>query len=153
MASIANSPITLANGVRINYKLVPVPNTSYSKVVLEDGNVAVLIHGEYGRGWSTGNIPLGKKHQYIFDSRIVLYVLSDEFKQLFNSDEPITNTASLVAYDDLMNSIFPDEISPGPNAFSKLVVDFIPENTRFRINEYDGSECVEVLDHNNYMAA
>ncbi len=53
----------------------------------------------------------------------------------------------------LMNSIFPDEISPGPNAFSKLVVDFIPENTRFRINEYDGSESVEVLDYNNYMAA
>ncbi len=153
MASLSNLPITLPNGVRTNYKLVPVPNTSYSKVVLEDGKVAVLIHGGYGRGWSTGNVPLGKKHQYIFDSRIVLYVLSDEYNTLFNSHEPITNTASLVAYDDLMNSIFPDEISPGPNAFSKLVVDFIPENTRFRINEYDGSECVEVLDHNNYMAA
>jgi hypothetical protein len=84
MASIANSPITLPNGVIANYKLVPVPNTSYSKVVLEDGAVAVLIHGDYGGGWSTGNVPSGKEHQYIFDSRIVLFVLSDEYKKLFN---------------------------------------------------------------------
>ncbi len=149
MASIANSPITLPNGDRANYKVVPVPNTSYLKVVLEDGTVAVLIHGEYGGGWSTGFVPPDKKHQYIFDSRIVLFVLSDEYKKLFNAHKKNTNTA----YEDLMNSIFPDEISPGPKAFSRLVVKFIPENTQFRITEYDGAEAVEILDLNNYMSA
>jgi hypothetical protein len=82
-----------------------------------------------------------------------LYVLSDEYKKLFNSYKPITNTASLKAYDDLMSSIFPDEISPGPNVFSRLVVEFIPENTLFRITEYDGAEGIEILDLNNYMPA
>lgn len=152
MASISNTPITLPNGV-FNYKLVPVPNTSYSKVLLEDGTVAVLIHCGYGGGWSTGYVPPGKEHQYIFDSRIILYVLSDEYKTLFNSRKQITSTASLEAYDNLMNSIFPDEISPGPKAFSRLVVKFIPENTQFRITEYDGAEAVEILDLNNYMSA
>ncbi len=153
MSSISNYPntLTLSNGVIINYKEVPVPNTSYSKVVLEDGTVAVLVHAYYGSGWSTNYIFSPTKQQYVFDSRIVLYVLSDEFKKNF-SIRKITD-ASTKIYEDMMNSIFPDISYPCVDSFAKLVVKFIPENKMFRIHEYDGAEGVEIFDPNNYMTS
>ncbi len=154
MSSISNYPntLTLSNGVINNYKEVTVPNTSYSKVVFEDGTVAVLVHTYYGGGWSTNYFDSPtKQHQYVFDSRIVLYVLSDEFKKHF-STRKITDEATKT-YEDMMNSIFPNMIHPCVDSFAKLVVKFIPENTMFRIHEYDGAEGIEIFNPNNYMTS
>ncbi len=157
MSTTTNYNLTLThpNGVLINYKEVPVPNTSYSKVVLEDGHVAVILHRDYGGGWSTGYYS-EHSHQLIFDSRLVLYLLSNEYKTLFNTRKPITEAATH-AYQKLMSSIFPDmelfNNDSNARTFAKLAVDFIPENTLFRITEYDGAESVEILDMNNYISA
>jgi hypothetical protein len=157
MSSVSNysNTFTLPNGVLINYKEVPVPNTSYSKVVLEDGTVAILIHADHGAGWSSScACPDNKKHQFVFDSRLVLFVLSDKFKTLFNRRNRITAEA-VCAYQDLMTPIFPDLEDyysiKDANIFSRLEVRFIPENTPFRITEYDGAEGIEIFDMNNYM--
>ncbi len=157
--------LTLPTGERVNYKEVPVPNTSYSKVVLEDGNVAIIIHPHHGGGWSTGFYSYDddsddNKQQLIFDSRLVLYLLSDEYKTLFTQKtssriyKPLPD-AAIKAYEELMSSIFPhiENLDHDASTFKKLAVRFIPEHTRFRITEYDGAEGVEILDLNNYMSA
>jgi hypothetical protein len=142
--------LTLPNGV-IKYTEVPVPNTSYSKIVLEDGTVAILVHDNYGSGWSTGYYS-DNARQLIFDSRIILYVLSNEFKEYFTSQKRTTDKA-LQIYENLMRPIFPKMDYPTADTFSKLSVKFIPERALFRINEYDGVESVELFDINNYMYA
>ncbi len=148
--------LTLPTGERVNYKEVSVPNTTYSKVVLEDGHVAIIIHPVFGGGWSTGYHAYDHNQQFIFDSRIVLYLLSDEYKKLFTQNTRISD-AAIKAYAELTRSIFPhmENFDPdcGVRTFTQLVVSFIPEHTRFRIKEYDGAESIEILDLNTYMYA
>ena len=143
----------------INYKEVPIPNTSYSKVVLEDGRVGVIIHIGYGGGWSTCYSDLDNYKQYIFDSRLVIYLQSDEYKTLFKRGAPITDEAT-IAYKKLMISIFPDMEKMknfgshrSIETFTELSVSFIPEHTKFRIEENDGAEHVEILDLSSYISA
>jgi hypothetical protein len=156
LSSTYPNTLTLPNGVLINYNEVPVPNTSYSKIVLEDGTVAVLLHGDYGGGWSTGNCPAKYKQQFILDSRIVLYVLSAEFKTHFDQRDCSSNEVINV-YNNFMISIIPDVndfLRPDDaETFGKLVVRFVPENTIFRINQYDGLERIEIFDLKNYVSS
>ena len=145
--------LTLPNGIHINYKKVPVANTSYSKIVLENDEVAILI---CDNKWSTGHWNNNTtKRQLIFDSEIILYVLSADFKELFNPRYPITEIANEL-YNEFMRELFPDPdvIFPSVEAFSMLSVSFIPKNTIFNIqeNEY-GGEIIEIIDFNNYMSA
>jgi hypothetical protein len=143
----------------INYNEVPIANTSYSKVVLEDGRVGVVIHIGYGSGWSTRYSDLHNNKQYIFDSRLVIYLLSDEYKTLFKRCAPITDAAT-IAYKKFISSIFPD-MEKMKNfgsyndvvRFTELSVSFIPENTKFRIQENDGSEYIEILNLSAYISA
>ncbi len=151
MDGVSNTQITLSNGDSINYKVVNVPNTDYSKVVLEDGTVAVLVSDNGGLWASSYAYSPSKQHQCIFDSRIVLYVLSDEFKKHFNNRK-ITDAATKI-FDDMMNSIFPHMSHPNIHCFSDVVVNFIPENTMFRIMESDNGEWIEIFDPNNYMTS
>ncbi len=127
---------------------VKVPNTSYSKLVAEDGSVAVLMTNDYA-GWSSWEDP-SVKHQMMFDSRIVRYVLSGENKKICEND-----------YNDLMKTIFPllknsfVEYSPGSiGAFWELTVKFIPKDTLFRIGkDHDEGEYLEIFDPRYYFTA
>jgi hypothetical protein len=52
-----------------------------------------------------------------------------------------------------MKEIIGFEIIPYLGGFKKTCVEFIPEGTMFRINEYDGDESIEIYSPNNYMKA
>ncbi len=139
-----------------NFTEVPVENTSYSKLVV-DGKVAVLVHDNYGGGWSTehSHIDILNKRM-IFDSKIVLYVLSEEFKIFFGSRKKYSDEA-IRKYHQLIEPIFQEHRCPlhphKIDTFACLQVEFIPQDTLFRIKQYDGMESVEILDHAKYIRA
>ncbi len=87
--------------------------------VVRAGKVAVLISPGYGAGWSTWN---SGKTELLFDPTIVDLVLSEA--------EP----EKLEAYIDLK---YPEAYTGG---VGDLIVKWVPEGAKFRINEYDGAE-------------
>jgi hypothetical protein len=154
MQSHSNFPIVLSltnyNGEVIKYhcKEVKVPNTSYFKLITSNGEVAILYSPGYGSGWSTDVGDREIKKQFIFDSNIVRHVTSKEFKHNFTEEK----------YVKFMKTIFPSYESefisfPNFDSFLQLMVTFVPVHTQFRINEYDGSESVEIFDPTNYFLA
>jgi len=139
---------------------VKVPNASYSKLVAEDGSVAVLLTGDYGGGWSTDTYDSIIKHKLMFDSRIALYVLSDEYKNTFTHkyvrNEKLNKDKLKKIYQDLMNDVFSDtdfDSSYLFSSFANLRVTFIPKDTLFRIDQYDGAESIVLFDQSNYFTA
>lgn len=136
--------------VIINCKEVEVPNTTYSKVITLDGNVAVLYSDKIGGGWST-DASKSIQQQLIFDSRIVLYVLSEEFQGCKTKNQG--QYKSDMQYPEFIKSILGLHNIHCLSGFSNLSVKFIPKDTLFRINVYDGLESVEVLDIQKYFTA
>lgn len=127
----------------------------YSKLVSSDGEVAILYSPGYGMGWSTevnSGISLEDCDQLIKDSRLVQFVLSPNFKNNFsfgshNPSDYIKQYITLVLND------WSKEDIPTFLGLYKLRVEFIPEGTKFRINEYDGSESIEIYNPDNYYTA
>lgn len=134
------------------YTEVPIPNKSYSKLVLADGRVGVLLTTNNGCNWST----MGYfSHQLLFDSRIVKFVLSNEFMTHFNHGGKITDKATDM-YKKFMDEIIIRDISdtfhnmPDVSDFANLTVEFIPQNLLFRIKEVDGIESIEIFNPRDY---
>jgi hypothetical protein len=143
----------ISNGVVIKCKEVNFPDKLYSKLVTSDGRVSVLYSPEYGSGWSTRAYKIAIKHQLTFDSKIVLHVLSPEFK-IWSSHKITADIEQ--KYKEFIKSVVPDieDIDiPHVSQFMDLRVEFIPENTMFRINEYDGAEHIEIYRHESYFTS
>jgi hypothetical protein len=147
-----------------SFQEVKVPNTSYSKLVYEDGFVAVILASDR-YPWTSNVFDINKeqekriKEQMLFDSRIALYVLSDEYKTVFDWRKNQHESAQAEKiYEILMKNIFPD-IDLNSNlyfsfeSFSELKVVFVPKNTAFRIDEYDGSERIVLYNPLKYYRA
>jgi hypothetical protein len=142
------------NGVVIKYKEINIPDKSYCKLVTSDGHTAVLVSPAYGGGWSTGTYEPDIKHQLIFDSQIVLFVLSQEFKD--NYKRYNINAEAKYKYEEFITSIIPhicESYIPSVDAFKNLAVKFIPENTMFHIKEYDGAEEVVIFKPESYYTS
>lgn len=136
--------------VKIKCKEVEFPGKKYSKLVTSDGLVAILYSPGQGGGWSTFTIKDESKHQLIFDSRMVMYVLSSDFKSTFIGKHMTSETDSY--YRQFMKYVFPSKLIPSIDAFSQLKVHFIPENSMFRINgQKDGDEQVFIIDDPLYF--
>ena len=88
--------------------------------VIRDGMVAVLYSPGFGAGWYTWH----DREELLYDPRVVHYVETGE-KELIAS---------------YIEAVYPDVYCGGVD---DLVIEWMPEGTRFRINEYDGSESVE----------
>jgi hypothetical protein len=119
-------------------KEVPVPNTSYNKLVTRENQVAILISANYGAGWYTANATHGD--QLIKDSRIIRYKFDYDYRAQFSS----------------LPDFFRKELGITKvylEGFDNLVVKFIPLNTVFRIVEYDGAESIEIYNPHMYMTA
>jgi len=99
--------------------------------LIDNGKVAVLYSPGFGAGWSTWNqgVP-----EIIFDPAIVKFV---ENKQL----------AELHTYVTLK---YPNIFLGG---MKDLEVFWVPEGTLFKINEYDGSESIELKENDNWIVA
>jgi hypothetical protein len=99
--------------------------------VIKDGRVAVLYSPDYGAGWYTWNT----EHQdMLFDPTVVMFVEAGDLDKV-------------EAYATLK---WPEAYIGG---IRDLKVEWIPEGTAFKINEYDGNESVEIRDGDQWIVA
>ena len=97
----------------------------------EDGKVAVLYSPGFGAGWYTWNY---EYPEILFDPAIVKFIEKEQFDEL-------------VTYVTLK---YPDIYTGG---MKDLKVEWIPEGTLFKVNEYDGSESIEYKENDQWMVA
>ena len=98
--------------------------------VIRDGKVAVLYSPGYGAGWFSWH----HIEALVYDPRVVHYVETGE-KEL------------ILSYVD---EVYPDVYCGG---VEDLTIEWINEGTLFRINEYDGSESIEIKDNVDWLVA
>ena len=102
--------------------------------MIKDGKVAVLISPGYGAGWYTWNVSeVGERG--LFCPELVTAILAGA------KPHEIANLAE---------ELFPDAYAGGAD---DLVVEWVPVGAKFRINEYDGFESLEIADAMEWMVA
>jgi hypothetical protein len=157
-------PITLKiDHITYYCKEVLVENESYSKLVNSNGDVAVVYSSGYGSGWSTD---MGEWENYnkrtkikkmLFDSRLIQYITSSDFKYKFKGkDYYSVDEASKLMYNKFMKYVFTEfdsNYSPNISAFCQLQVSFIPADSKFKVEEYDGNETIKIFNHDDYIIA
>ena len=98
--------------------------------VIKDGKVAVLISYGYGAGFHSWGAPL----EAIFDPKLVELVESEDFD---GANEYVRNT-------------YPGVYTGG---VGDLVVVWVDEGEDFIINEYDGSEGIQLKNKTEWITA
>lgn len=98
--------------------------------VIRDGKVAVLISYGYGSGFHSYGAPI----EAIFDPKLVELVESENFD---GAEEYVMNT-------------YPDVYTGG---VGDLVVVWVDEGEDFIINEYDGSEGIQLKNKTEWITA
>jgi hypothetical protein len=98
--------------------------------VIKDGKVAVLISYGYGAGFHSWGAPL----EAIFDPKLVELVESEDFD---GANEYVRNT-------------YPGVYTGG---VGDLVVVWVDEGEDFIINEYDGSEGIQLKNETQWITA
>jgi hypothetical protein len=97
----------------------------------EDGKVAVLYSPGFGAGWYTWNY---EHPEILFDPAIVKLVEKKQFDEL--------ETYVTLKYPGIYTGGMKD-----------LAVEWIPEGALFKINEYDGSESIELKENDDWLVA
>ena len=97
--------------------------------VVVDGNVKVLYSPGYGAGFYTWGAPV----EAIFDPKLIKLV----------EDK---NIEEAISYVEKTYGVYTGGVGD-------LKVILIPEGSRFIIDEYDGSEGIQLLDSINYLTA
>jgi hypothetical protein len=97
----------------------------------EDGKVAVLYSPGFGAGWYTWNY---EHPEILFDPAIVKLVEKEKWDEL-------------ATYVELK---YPEIYTGG---MRELTVEWIPEGALFKVNEYDGSESIELKEGDHWMVA
>jgi hypothetical protein len=99
------------------------------KKVVRDGKVAVLISDGWGAGFFTWGAPI----EACFDPTLVDLIERQQYQDAITYVE--------VTY--------PDDVA----AVEDLVVQWIPEGTKFIITEYDGNESIMIQDQEAWITA
>jgi hypothetical protein len=99
--------------------------------LVDNGKVAVLYSPGFGAGWSTWNqgVP-----EIIFDPAIVKFVENEQLAEL--------HTYVTLKYPNIFLGGMKD-----------LAIAWVPEGSLFKINEYDGSESIELKESNKWIIA
>lgn len=105
--------------------------------VIRDGKVAVFVSGGWGAGWSTWN---SYDEDCNFD-----FVFGNE--TLVDMVESGADTQAIIDY---VQPLAPDAYLGGADG---LYVEWVPEGTKFVIDEYDGSETLQTMDNMYWMEA
>jgi hypothetical protein len=105
--------------------------TKHIKKLIRNGEVAVLYSPGFGAGWSTWNQEVP---EIMFDPIIVDFVEKEQWDELV--------TYVTLKYPGLYDGGMRD-----------LQILWLPEGTEFKINEYDGSESVEVKEEMIWLVA
>ena len=98
--------------------------------VIKDGKVAVLVSHGYGGGFYTWGAPV----EAIFDPTLVDLIENDKIQDAI----------------DYVKKTYPDAYEGGVGT---LDIEWIPEGSKFIINEYDGSESLQLMDDTNWITA
>jgi len=97
----------------------------------ENGKVAVLYSPGFGAGWYTWNQEMP---EILFDPAIVKLVENNKWDEL--------ETYVTLKYPDIYDGGLRD-----------LKVMWLPVGAEFQVNEYDGSESIEVKENVRWMVA
>ena len=97
----------------------------------EDGKVAVLYSPGFGAGWYTWNYDTP---EILFDPAIVKFVENEKWAEL--------DTYVILKYPEIYTGGMTD-----------LKVEWIPQGTLFKVNDYDGSESIEYKENDHWMIA
>jgi len=100
------------------------------KMFKKDGKTAVLVSPEFGAGFSTWNNP-----QMAVDFDLVEAFLSGDMNR----------------FEYIVVEKYGENMYLG--GMEGLQVQWVDEGKKFRIEEYDGSESLEVFDENNWFIA
>jgi len=100
------------------------------KKVVRDGKVAVLV----SYGWGAGFLTWGAPVEAIFDPTLVDLIENG-------------TTQDAITY---VEKKYPDAYSGG---IADLNIVWVPEGAKFIINEYDGSESIQLMDDTNWLTA
>lgn len=103
---------------------------------IKDGKVAVLYSPGFGAGWYTWNLA---QPSCLFDPEIV------ELVQTGGAASEIEELARKKWHDG--DAYF------YPGGADDLVIAWLPEGTKFRIDEYDGSEILVTEDDQEWITA
>lgn len=95
--------------------------------LIKDGKVAILISYGYGAGWSTWNSDCP---EMLFDKEIVEILLADD--------------VDWAKAEEVAERKYPNAYLGG---LDQLEVEWIKQGTKFRVNEYDGSEYIVDESH------
>jgi len=114
------------------------------KKLVRNGKVAILYSPGFGAGWSTW--ATASAEELLFDPGLVELVEARD--AVF--DDKVKYKAARAALDAYAAIKWPEVYIGG---LDDVVIEWIPQGTRFRINEYDGSESVEILDPDAFMMA
>jgi hypothetical protein len=98
--------------------------------IIKDGKVAVLVSYGWGAGFHTWGAPV----EAIFDPTLVNLV---EKKHIQDAITYVQNT-------------YPNAYTGG---IEDLCIEWIPEGAKFIINEYDGSESIQLMDATDWLTA
>lgn len=113
--------------------------------VIRDGMVAVLYSPGYGAGWSTWSMVRGHDTELMFDPSIVTLVEDRDAGK-------ITDAQLVELVEAYCNQTYGDnEVYCG--GVEDLRIEWIPEGTQFKINEYDGSESIEYKENDYWVTA
>jgi hypothetical protein len=97
----------------------------------EDGKVAVLYSPGFGAGWYTWNY---EYPEILFDPGIVRFVEKKKWDEL--------ETYVTLKYPEIYKGGMRD-----------LEVMWVPEGALFKVNEYDGSESLELKENDDWITA
>ena len=99
--------------------------------LIDNGKVAVLYSPGFGAGWSTWNQEVP---EILFDPAIVKFVEEDQWAEM--------ETYVRLKYPDIYKGGMKD-----------LAIAWIPQGTLFKVNEYDGSESIELKEDDDWIVA
>lgn len=97
---------------------------------IRDGKVAVLYSPGYGAGWISWNQYDTPAEFLLHDEKIVELVETDQRDKI----------------EEYVKSIYPKVYCGGAE---DLEIEWVPQGTQFRIEEYDGYESIR-LNHDDY---
>lgn len=102
----------------------------FEKYIRGDNQVAVLYSPGYGAGWYTWN---KDNEGLIFDKEIVQAVIDKDFK--------------------LADKIATEKYNAFTGGVHDLEIKWMAVGTQFKINEYDGSESLDIIGQTEYLTA
>ena len=106
-----------------------------AKYVRDDGAVAVLVSPGFGAGWSTWDHEDRREENICFDAEVVQWVIDG----MPNADDFMEATK--------------ERLSVYTGGMRDLKIQWVDPDSKFRIEEYDGSESIHFEDQTEWITA